>query len=65
MVSAVVVNKVCTASASCGTVVIRRLLSPDKVICILIMPKEPSCALLRLMRMGPTHEESPLPGPPT
>jgi len=33
-------------------VVIRRLLSHDKAICILIMPKEPSCALLRLMRMG-------------
>jgi len=33
-------------------VVIRRLLSRDKVICILIVPEEPSYALLRLMRMG-------------
>ncbi|GAC1396484.1 MAG: hypothetical protein NVSMB65_15670 [Chloroflexota bacterium] len=55
-----VVNKVCSTSASCVTVVIRRLLSPDKVVYILIMPKEPSCAILGLMPMGKMPLASPL-----
>src|SRR5256885_16103243 len=48
--SAVVVNRVCRVWASCGTVVIRRLLRCYKVVHILIVPKEPSYRFVTLMR---------------
>src|SRR5947209_15011581 len=50
--SAVVVNRVCKVWASCGTVVIRRLLRCYKVVHILIVPKEPSYVFVTLMRIG-------------
>src|SRR5438105_8086600 len=57
--SAVVVNRVCKVWASCGTVVIRRLLRCYKVVHILIVPKEPSYRFVTLMRKG-THHRYPL-----
>src|SRR5437763_10317215 len=50
--SAVVVKTVCRVWASCGTVVIRRLLRYYKVVHILIVPKEPSYVFVTLMRIG-------------
>src|SRR5205085_9701872 len=50
--SAVVVNTVCKVWASCGTVVIRRLLRCYKGSDILIVPKEPSYVFVTLMRIG-------------
>src|SRR5438876_12162825 len=50
--SAVVVTTVCRVWASCGTVVIRRLLRCYKVVHILIVPKEPSYVFVTLMRIG-------------
>src|SRR5947209_6183851 len=50
--SAVVVNTVCRVWASCGTVVIRRLLRRYKVSHILIVPKDLSDVFVTLMRKG-------------
>src|SRR2546423_769956 len=59
--SPVVVNTVCKVWASCGTVVIRRLLRRYRVVHILIVPKEPSYMFVTLMRKG---DEAIAPPPP-
>src|SRR5213080_731630 len=57
--SAVVVNTVCRVWASCGTVVIRRLLRRYKVSHILIVPKDLSDVFVTLMRKRERRRHPP------